>query len=106
MELAVKDKSENKAIGRTEFVCELSFDKATPSRKQIREAVCAAVGCSPELLVIVSANGNFGSQKATVSAHVYKDKQSISLAGHHLLIRDGLAEKAKKEAKKAAPAKK
>ncbi len=106
MELAVKDKKENRAMGRQELICEVSFDKAMPSRKQFREAICAATGCAPELLVIVSAAGAFGTQKATVRAHAYKDKQAMGVAGRHLLVRDGLAEKAKKEAKKAAPAKK
>ncbi len=106
MELVVKGKTENRAMGRQELLCEASFDKATPSRKQLREAICAATGCAPELLVIVSATGGFGTQKAIVRAHAYKDKQALGVAGNHLLVRDGLAEKQKKEAKKAAPAKK
>jgi len=107
MELAVKDKKENRAMGRQELLCEVSFDKAMPSRKQLREAICAATGCSPELLVIVSATGGFGTQKAAIRAHAYQDKAALGVAGRHLLVRDGMAEKKKKEGKKAAaPAKK
>lgn len=106
MELVVKGKTENRTMGRQELLCEVSFDKATPSRKQLREAICAAAGCAPELLVIVSAEGAFGTQKATIRAHAYRDKKAMGVAGRHLLVRDGLEEKKKKEAKKAAPAKK
>jgi ribosomal protein S24E len=106
MELIVKDKHENKALGRQELTCELSFDKATPARKQMREAICAATGIAPELLIIVSAKGAFGTNKAIVLAHAYKDKQSAAVERKHLLVRDGLAEKGKKQAKAKAPAKK
>ena len=106
MEFAVKDKKENKALGRQELSCEVKFEKATPSRKQLREALCAATGVAPELLVIVSARGSFGTNNATVIAHAYKNKEAMAVEGRHLLVRDGLAEKKKKAAKAKAPAKK
>lgn len=106
MELTVKDKKENKALARDELFCELTFDKAMPSRKQMREALCAATGAIPELLVIVSAKGAYGTNKAAIIAHAYKDKAKMSAERSYLLVRDGLAEKKKKEPKKKAPAKK
>ncbi len=106
MELAIVDKRENKALGRTELSCTVSFEKAVPSRKELREAIVAAIGADPNLLVIVSATSGFGTQKAFVSAHAYKSKEAMAVERRHLLVRDGLAEKSKKNAKKAAPAKK
>ena len=107
MEIIIKNKKENKALARDELTCEVSFDKAMPSRKQMREALCAATGVAPELLVIVKAKGAYGTNKATVSVHTYKDKAKMSAERFYLLVRDGLAEKKKKEPKKkAAPAKK
>lgn len=106
MELTVKDKHENKALGRTEMTCELSFEKAMPARKQMREAICAATGVAPELLVLISAKGAFGTNKAIVLAHAYKDKAMAGVERKYLLVRDGLAEKEKKQAKAKAPAKK
>ena len=106
MELTVKQKIENKPLGRQQLVCELMYDKAMPSRKEIREAICAATGVDASLLVIVSAKGGFGSNKATVLAHAYKDKQAFTLEQKHLLVRDGLMEKPKAAAKTAAKKKK
>lgn len=106
MELAIKNKTENKALGRTEISCVAAYGKAMPSRKELREAICAAIGTDPSLLVIVSAKGGFGSQSANVLAHAYKDKAAMSVAGKHLLVRDGLMEKQKKAAKAAKTAKK
>lgn len=108
MELAIADKKENRSLGRTELVASISFDKVVPSRKEIREALCAAAGVAPELLVIVSVRGGFGTQKAEVLAHSYSSKEAASVEQKYLLVRDGLAAKEgkKKEGKKAAPQKK
>ena len=102
MELTIKQKAENKPLGRQQLACELLYDKAMPSRKEIREAICAATGADPALLVIVSAKGGFGSNKAEVLAHLYKDKAAFTLEQKHLLVRDGLMEKPKAVAKAAA----
>lgn len=106
MELLIKEKKENHLLNRQELTCEISYDKAMPGRKQIREAVCAASGVAPELLVIVSAKGAFGSNKAVVSAHAYKSKEAMSVERKYLLVRDGLVEKEKKAAKAKASSKK
>ena len=107
MELSITNKKENKALGRTEITAAISFDKAMPSRKEIREALCAATGAPAEQLVIISANGSFGTQKGTVLAHSYSSKDGMKLEKKYLLIRDGLAQKdAKKAPEKKAPAKK
>ena len=104
MDLSIKNKELNKALGRTVLTCDVSFDKAMPSRKELREAICAATGIEPALLVILSANGSFGSQRGIVVAHTYSSKETAAVAKKHLLVRDGLAQKEKKAAKKSAPA--
>ena len=107
MEIAINDKKENKSLGRTEITAGISFDKAMPSRKEIRTALCSAAGVAPELLVIVSMRGSFGTKKAVVTAHAYASKEAASVERNYLLVRDGLAQKeAKKKEAKKAPAKK
>lgn len=107
MELAIKEKKENKALGRAEVSCEISYGKAMPSRKEVREALCTAIGCDPQLTVVVFIKGGFGTNRAHALAHVYKDKKAMGVERHYLLVRDSLAEKKKKQAAaKAAPAKK
>ena len=107
MELAVTEKKENNSLQRTELSCTVSYEKAMPSRKELREAICAATGADPTLLVIVSARGGFGTQTGSVLARAYRSKEALTVERKYLLVRDGLAEKKKKEGKKAAaPAKK
>ena len=102
MQVTVKDKVENKALCRTEITCELSFDKAMPSRKELREAICTATGIKPELLVIVSSKGGFGTRSGIVRANAYESKEALAVEKKHLLVRDGMIEKPKKAAKAAA----
>ena len=106
MQVNIKDKKENKSLGRQEIACEISFEKAKPSRKDLREAICTATGISPELMVIVSSKGGFGERSGTVLVHAYADKKALSVEKKYLLVRDGMMEKKKKEGKKAAAKKK
>ena len=107
MELSIKNKEENKLLKMQTLTCEVSFEKAIPSRKQIRDAICAATGVDPPLLVVSSIKGQFGAQKAIVVAHAYANKESLAVEKKHLLVRDGLIQKEAKKKKAAkAPQKK
>ncbi|MFA6908208.1 MAG: hypothetical protein WC263_05270 [Candidatus Micrarchaeia archaeon] len=106
MQVNVKDKKENRSLSRQEITCEISFDKAKPSRKELREAICTATGISPELLVIVSSTGGFGQRSGIVLAHAYSSKEALAVEKKHLLVRDGMMEKKKKADKKSAAKKK
>ncbi len=99
MQVNVKDKKENKSLGRQEITCGISFDKAKPSRKDLREAICTATGIAPELLVIVSSKGGFGERSGTVLVHAYANKEALAVEKKHLLVRDGMMEKKKKAEK-------
>jgi ribosomal protein S24E len=99
MQVTVKNKLENKSLHRQEITCEISFEKAMPSRKDLREAICTATGITPALLVIVSSKGGFGTKSGTVLAHAYDSKESLAVESKHLLVRDGMMEKPKKAAK-------
>jgi ribosomal protein S24E len=99
MQVTVKNKSENKSLKRQEITCEISFEKAMPSRKDLREAICTATGISPDLLVIVSSKGGFGTKSGIVLAHAYESKEGLAVEKKHLLVRDGMMEKPKKAAK-------
>ena len=102
MQVNIKDKKENKSLGRQEITCEISFEKAKPSRKDLREAICTATGISPDLMVIVSSKGGFGQRGGTVLAHAYANKEALGVVKKHLLVRDSMMEKKKKVAKTAA----
>ena len=105
MEISIDNKSDNNSLNRQEIFCTVSFDKQMPSRAKLRQEIASAAGVDEKLLVIVSAQGAYGTNTAKVIAHSYKDKESMVTAEReHLLMRDGLIEKkeGKKKGKKPA----
>ncbi|GEM_PF-1150458 len=94
MELSINNKSDNNSLNRQEIDCTVSFDKQMPSRKKLRQEIASAAGVDEKLLIIVSAQGAYGTNTAKVIAHIYKDKESmLATEKEHLLMRDGLIEK-------------
>jgi len=102
MQVNILDKKENKSLSRQEITCGISFEKAKPSRKDLREAICTSTGIAPELLVIVSSKGGFGQRSGTVLVHAYANKEALAVEKKYLLVRDGMMEKKKKAAKTVA----
>ncbi len=107
MELNITERKDNASLSRTEVQATISFEKAMPPRKEIREALCSALGSDPSCVVVISAMGSFGTKQAEVRANVYKTAQAAAIEGKHLRVRDALiAKEDKKKAAKKAPAKK
>jgi len=107
MDIDIAGTKENKLLGRKEVSFNLKFERAPPSRKEVREKLASALSCDPKLLVIEGMMPNYGRHDATGMAHVYNSEKEMKLEQKHLLVRDGLQEKEKKGGKeKPAPAKK
>ncbi|MEM3851815.1 MAG: hypothetical protein QXP70_02320, partial [Methanomassiliicoccales archaeon] len=79
---------------------------ATPSRKEVREGLAKQLG-SKELLIIRRMHSIYGRNETTVEARLYPEKkQAEIIETHHILVRNGLAErKAQTEAPKKQQAK-
>jgi small subunit ribosomal protein S24e len=95
-------KSENKVIGRKEFVFEIAYDKTTPKKTEVREAIVLKTGVLPDTLVLKSINQHAGERKATVIAYSYSDADiMLTVEPKYILKRNGfIKEEEKKEEKK------
>lgn len=100
MEMSIDSKIENKLYGRTEVSFSAAYDGATPSRKDLKEEISKLVGANAERIVVAKVSTTYGTHKCNGSAYVYSSKDALNLASHYLLVRDGMAEKKKKEPKK------
>lgn len=89
----MKQEKENELLGRKEVIGNLAFSGATPSNKELQEALAKKYNVSAEQVAIKRIIGDFGGITGTFEAHVYADK------GQLLKI-----EPKKKEKKTAAPA--
>ncbi|MDD5318124.1 MAG: 30S ribosomal protein S24e [Candidatus ainarchaeum sp.] len=107
MEISVKDRKENRLLRRAEARFEVEFEGATPSRKEVKEKLCAALNSKPELTVIGWMAQGFGKNTLSGYAKVYEDAASASVELPHAVLREKGEKKAPKKGKaKAAPAKK
>lgn len=99
MDGKIINSKENRILGRREIAADVSFEKSTPPRKEIKDFLCGKIGANPESAVISNISSKFGSRSAVVILHVYADKKAaLATEPRHILVRDGMAEK------KAAPA--
>ena len=98
MNVDILFKTDNKVLERKEVSAEVSYEGATPKRKDLKQAVCSKVGASPDLSVLRDVNPTYGKQAVKVTVHSYGKKETMmSTEPAHILKRDGLAEEEKKE---------
>jgi len=99
---------ENGLFERKEVEAEVFFDGSTPKRADIKSTIGGKIGANPELMVLYKVMSKFGSKSIRVLARIYHNKEKLmATEPTYLKVREGLMEKPKKEAKKAAaPAKK
>jgi len=94
MELKQLYMKDDALISRKEYIFQVEFDKATPSRFEIRDRISKAVSAEPDMLVVRRIDVNFGERKALVLAYVYSDKKIMKqLERQSMLEKNGLAEK-------------
>lgn len=115
METEILLKKENNLLERTEYDVLIGYEKSTPDKKALKEAVKAKTGANPDLLVIKKIEQLSGRKQVKIKAYAYKNAETMKkLEPLHMLLRNGFitkeefaAKKKKKEKKKpATPAKK
>ena len=104
MEVEIISKKDNKLLERKEINAVVTFEAATPSRKEIREAVGTKLGLNPELTILNSVVNEFGLKRIRVLAHSYADmKKLIDTEPEYLRKRDGIGVEKKEKKKEKKP---
>lgn len=106
MNLNIISEKENNLLQRKELALTIQYDKATPTRKEIREAVSSKLSANPETVFIRNITSKFGIKEIDALIHIYFSKEAgLKTEPWHILVRDNMAEKKpKKEKKKKAKA--
>lgn len=103
LNLRIESKQPNPLLARTDVRFALSFDGGVPARKEVRSALATALSVPSERVVLIRLSGSSGLRACDGLAHVYETPEAALRERRHLLVRDGLAQKAgKKEAPKKA----
>ncbi|HID72298.1 TPA: hypothetical protein EYP38_00015, partial [Candidatus Micrarchaeota archaeon] len=96
LDTEIKSTSDNPLLNRKEIEAIVSFDGATPSRKELKEAICGKAGANPDLTVLREVNNEYGIKRVTVTAHVYANKEALSkVEPEHMRKREGIGEEKK-----------
>ena len=98
MEIDIVEKHDNLLLERTEVKARVKHQKtATPSRKELKEALKEGLGLKKDVLVVDSLENHFGKDETYIFAKVYKTiEQARAIEADHILKRNGLWEEPKK----------
>lgn len=101
-------KEERPLLGRTDVQASISFEGATPSRKDVRKDVAKALGEKIEHVIVKTIKTGYGGQSAHVEAAVYKNLDDAKALEHKSrMAKHEIKEEPKEEApaqEEAAPA--
>jgi len=88
----IKDEK-NELLNRRELSFVLTYDGATPSRREILGKICALKNVNEELVVLGSMKQGFGKQEISGMLRVYADEESRnSTELSHLIERSAVPE--------------
>ncbi|MEM0120451.1 MAG: hypothetical protein QW514_04260 [Thermoprotei archaeon] len=90
----------NTLVKRREVRIQISnpSGQPTPSRKQLKQQIAAALGIPPELVVIIKVEPEYGTNIITVDLDIYDTSDRISMfERQYLLNRDQGVKKQKSE---------
>jgi ribosomal protein S24E len=101
MNVDIKSKTDNQLLGRKEIEAEVSYSGATPSRTDLKQAVCGKVGVNPDMTVLRDVQTTYGKQLAKVVLHTYEKMEKLmEVEPEHIRKRDKVGETPKEEPKK------
>jgi small subunit ribosomal protein S24e len=112
LEIKIVDEHANPLMKRREFRFEVAHAAAaTPTREQVRAELAKLVSAPKDRVIVERMHARFGTSVSRGEARVYESAEAAkSISREHILVRNGLKEKAAKgpaapaDAPPAAPA--
>ena len=103
MKLEIQEKKENPLIGRQEISFSVTDTKATPSRKEIREAIAAQTSSDGKKIIVDVLDTRFGTTDFKGVARVYENEEQLKkIELKPIVVRNFGKEEKKEEAKPEA----
>jgi small subunit ribosomal protein S24e len=98
VELEIVEERANPLLKRTEYRFRIQHvQEPTPKRAEVRQALAKAAKLPVERLVIEEMHARFGVARSEGKAFYYQSAEALAaVAREHILVRNGLKEKAEK----------
>lgn len=107
MDIKIVEQRENPLFSRNEVKFLVTFTGATPSRKDVKQALCEKLGSDARKTVIDELLQGFGKMEIKGYAKIYNDENAMKIEKEYKVKRDlGVKEEKKEAPKKKAPPKK
>lgn len=98
MDISFTRDEKNELLNRREIGISVTFDGATPSRRDILGKVAALLDVSPDCVVLDSLGTQFGSMEAVAQVRVYEDAETRNRIERPYLVQRGMAPEGDAEA--------
>tara|TARA_Y100000031_G_scaffold157044_2_gene215332 strand:- start:260 stop:700 length:441 start_codon:yes stop_codon:yes gene_type:complete len=77
MELKIINKKEDPLLSRTKVESEISFEKSTPSKDEVKSKLGKELGKDEKLIVIKGIYTEYGLKKTKNLSYVYENEESL-----------------------------
>jgi len=77
MEITIINKKEYPLLSRVKVESEIKFDKATPSRDEIKSKLGKELGKEKKLIVVKGIYMEYGLKKAKNMAYIYENEEAL-----------------------------
>ena len=77
MEITIKTQKENQLLQRKEITGEAAFSGATPSNKEVKEAIAKKLNTDAGTIAVKKITGSFGGINAKIEAFAYSTKEQL-----------------------------
>ena len=77
MELKIINKKEEPLLSRTMVEAEITFEKTTPSGREVKSRLAKDLGKDEKLIVVKGIHTYLGSKKAKNLSYVYENEESL-----------------------------
>ena len=81
MKLTIKSKQKS-ALPRTEYTVSVEYDKNTPSRHNLIEALAKETKTDAQLIIIKEIQNNYGERNTVVSMYAYDSSDVLEAIEH------------------------
>ena len=105
MQITIQEKKDNQLLDRVEVKGDVSFDKVTPTNKEIAQVVAKETNGDESLTVVKGIHTTFGKKAAHFTAYSYKTQDAKAKAERstkHIRKQEEVAAKKAQEEKQAA----
>jgi ribosomal protein S24E len=75
--MKITEKKENPLLSRTEVTAEITFEKATPSKNDVKKQLASELKKDESLIVVKNIHTDYGAATARLSAFIYDSKEAL-----------------------------